>query len=219
MNIQDIKATIREAFKDVRKNGIGVREAIAIDDYASVEEREAARREDVEVHWWDIPPQWQPRLTEAFSFTDIPGFRFLLPAAMTASLDRVDDGLGHSVWFQLAHWNQRTGEQPPHHGHPPFIKYLEGISARDNANYFSLDAAQIHAVACFLDWYMRDTKSLIYLPRERYFEITTKTNQSIKEQVPPENYSLTIEDEMAVFDQECRIVREWLAMGGIQPTA
>ena len=218
MNNQEIKTIIRDAFQDIRKDGIGVREATAIDDYASAEQREAARTEDVELHWWDIPPEWQLRLGGAFSFTDVPGFRFLLPAAMTASLDGVEDDPAHSVWFHLGLLNQKTGELPPHHGHPPYIEFLRGISARANADQFSLSSGQVHAVALFLNWYMRDEGDLIYCSRERHLEVTMKTNRSITSHVPLSNYSLTVDDEMAVFDQECRILREWLSIGGVVPT-
>lgn len=218
MNIQDIKNLIREAFKDVRKDGIGVREATAIDDYATAEQQEAARREDVEVHWWDIPPEWQPQLSASLSFTDVQGFRFLLPAVMTAALDGVEDDPAHSVWFHLGLRNKKTGEDSPHHGHPPYIEFLRRISARDNAEHFPLNDAQIHAVACFFDWYMREDQSLIYCSRDEHFKVVVKSNEVYKSRVPLTDYSLTVDDEMAIFDQECRILRDWLEIGHVLPS-
>jgi hypothetical protein len=220
MNTQHIKTIILEAFNAVEKAGIGVREATAIDDYASGEDRERARHEDVEAHWWEIPEEWRPHLSAALSFTDVQGFRFLLPAAMTAALDGIEGGAdpGNSVWFHLGLRNQKSDAYPPHHGHPPYIEFLRSISARDNADHFSLSPAQMHAVACFLDWYMQQSMSLIYCSRDEHFRIVKKTNASYKSHVPLTNYSLSVDDEMAIFDQECRIFREWLAIGGVFPT-
>jgi hypothetical protein len=221
MNTHDLKTIIREAFDDVRKVGIGVREATAIDDYASEEERERARREDVETHWWEIPQEWRPPLAAALSFADLQGFRFLLPAVMTAALDGIDGGAGpgNSVWFHLGLWNQKTDEFPPHSCHPPYIEYLRRISARNNADHFSLSAEQSHAIARFLNWYMQAQGSLIYRPREEELRIVTKTNASYKSHVPLTNYSLSVDDEMAIYDQECRVFREWLEIGGVIPTS
>lgn len=211
----EIKHLIRDAFKDVRKTGIGVREAIALDDYADAEQQQKARLEDMEIHWWDIAEKWRPMLGTALSFTDIEGFRFLLPAAMTAELDGVDNDPGHSVWFHLTLLNKKTGERGPHHGHPPYIDFLKRISAQGNAEHYLLNSAQIHAVAQFFDWYMREEQSLLYWSREEELKLAAKCHQNIVKDVPADHYSLTVEDAVAVFDQECRIMQDWLDLGGV----
>jgi hypothetical protein len=212
---QGIKHLVRVAFKNVRKTGIGVREAITLDDWADAEQQQDARLEDTETNWWEIAEEWRPALGTALGFTDIEGFRFLLPAAMMAALDGVKDDPGHSVWFHLTLLNKKTGEEMPHHGHPEYINFLRRISARGNAEHYLLDSVQIHAVAQFFEWYMREDQSLLYSSREKELERAKKRHQDIIKEVPAEDYSLTIDDAMAVFDQECRIVRDWLDLGGV----
>ena len=216
---QEIKLLIRDAFRDVTKAGIGVREAIAIDDYAEEPAREAARQADIETHWWEILDEFGPMLASTLSFTDIEGFRFLLPALMTASLSEVENDPGNSVWFHLGLRNQATQEFPPHHGHPPYIDFLSRISARQNADHFSLNKAQVHATAAFLDWYWQQGEGLIYIARETQRSLASKMNEGFKLHAAPGNYTLSVDDEMAVYDQECRILMNWLEIGGIEPAS
>ena len=212
---EEIKPIIRDAFKDVTKAGIGVREAIAIDDYVDQQGQEAARRADVETHWWEILDEFGSALSDTLSFTDTEGFRFLLPALMTASLDGADNDPGHAVWFHLSLWNQVSNESPPHHGHPPYIDYLSRISARQNADHFSLNEAQIRAVAIFLDWYWQREGGLIYMARTTQLKLATSGNESSKQYAAPGHYTLSVADEMAVYDTECRILKDWLELGGV----
>lgn len=213
---EDIKDTIRRAFANVPNEGVGVREAIAIDDYADEAVREAARLKDIEEHWWDITPEWRPSLGTALSFTDVAGFRFLLPAAMTAALDQVQGDIGNSVFFHLVLLNKGSAEGRPHHGYPEYISFLERISARDNASYYGFEAAHISAIAEFLNWYTRSEGSHLYTDRAKEIESKTRLNKLLLEKVPRENYRLSLDDEMAIFDEECRIVQDWLELGNVQ---
>lgn len=202
---------IHKAFKDVKKgNGIGVREAIAIDDYTEEEERLKARAKDTE-DWWNIPQEWKNDLGTALSFTDVQGFRFLLPALMTASIENND--LAQSVYFHLILIKPGQGQRP-HHGHKEYTDYLRSISPRKTAQYYKFNQAQIHAISLYLDWWMNTEK--IYLPQSRgwWLKAIKKSHAATVKNVSSKDYNLTLEDEIANYDEECRILKDWLELGG-----
>jgi hypothetical protein len=218
-NPENLKKIIRDAFEGINNIGISVREAIALDDCADEKERQSARLDDKEEkHWWDIAEEWRPSLGNALSFTDVEGFRFLLPAAIMAELDGVDRDNGHSVFFHLVLINKASNIRP-HHGYPEYINFLKNISAQENAEYYGLDSTQIQAVAKFFNWYMQSKSSHLYSDRIKELRVRTRLNQQFLERVPRDHYSLSLDDEMNIFDQECRILQDWLELGNVQIVA
>src|SRR5438034_11383349 len=96
----DLIHEIKAAFAGIlRGNSIGWHEAEAVDSYGSQDEREAARRHDVEAGWEDVNPKLMDEFPSAVYFLDAGGFRFYLPAFMIADIEKaghwkltVDDG-------------------------------------------------------------------------------------------------------------------------------
>jgi hypothetical protein len=80
---------ITRAFEDVElQDGITLHEAVALDDYASQEERMAARRRDRHESWKDVRDEEIAECESALSFVDWKGFRYYIPAFMVSSLRR-----------------------------------------------------------------------------------------------------------------------------------
>ncbi len=203
---EEMARVVHEAFKDVVKgDSIGVREANSRDDYAPAEARAKAREEDSEQHWWDIPKEWQHLLGTALSFTDKHGFKFLLPAVITY-------GDSDSARFHLCF---PYVEGAPHHGHKEYINYLKAIEPKKIAENYEFTQDQIHAIAVFLKWWMQEPNDYIYANREKKIDLLHRMHEHSKE-LPPENYNLTVEDEIAFFDEECRVLRDWLTLGGVE---
>ena len=74
---------IHDAFKDVQLgDGVTLHEATAIDNYASLAERQAARRLDTARRWQDVPDEHIARHYSVFSFLDVKGHVFYAPAYM-----------------------------------------------------------------------------------------------------------------------------------------
>ncbi len=87
-------ADIERAFGDVkREDGVTIHEAEVIDAYGSDEERRVARELDAEERWQDVPAEVMDSHA-GFSFLDLKGFRYYLPAYMTWKLQHVDTGNG-----------------------------------------------------------------------------------------------------------------------------
>jgi len=78
---------IKQAFHKVElSSGIGLYEAVGIDDYVDDDERRTLRKKDELCHWENIPIA---RLSECYSslcFFDAAGMRFHLPAYMLAEI-------------------------------------------------------------------------------------------------------------------------------------
>ena len=78
---------IQEAFKGVvLGDGIGLREAQSIDDYANTVDREEARKLDEKCHWQKIEIGLLNKCYAAPTFFDARGFVFHLPAYLVAEL-------------------------------------------------------------------------------------------------------------------------------------
>ena len=81
-------AQIEHAFNDTRLgDGIGLREANAIDDYASDIERQIQRRFDEKQNWRNITSKTLNEYYVAPTFLDAKGFHFHLPAFLIADLN------------------------------------------------------------------------------------------------------------------------------------
>lgn len=80
-DVSGLIAEIEEAFAGVSLGkGVRWREADAIDNHATPEERAAARRFDVDTNWKLVVPELLNDLPSAVSFLDAAGFRYYLPA-------------------------------------------------------------------------------------------------------------------------------------------
>jgi hypothetical protein len=78
---QALIAEITAAFDGVaREDGVSLSEAHVIDNYGSAEERAAARAEDNESRWQDVPEEDIARGDSVLSFLDAKGFRYYIPA-------------------------------------------------------------------------------------------------------------------------------------------
>jgi hypothetical protein len=53
-------------------------------------------------------------------------------------------------------------------------------------------------------------KDYLFKDRERLLKLRQMQNKPASE-----NYGQTIEDEMSIFDEECRILKDWLTLGGV----
>jgi hypothetical protein len=91
MTAEDVILEIERAFDGVaRDDGITLHEAVALDDYASDDERTQARLRDTESRWQDVPEEDIEEQYTIFSFLDDKGFRYYLPAYMTWMLRNFD---------------------------------------------------------------------------------------------------------------------------------
>lgn len=83
---------ITAAFNGVsREDGVSLHEATVIDDYGSLEERAAARTQDTEEKWQDVPEN-DIRFTDAvLSFLDPKGFHYYIPAYVVWYLRNIDN--------------------------------------------------------------------------------------------------------------------------------
>lgn len=128
MTKNEIKNIVRSAFNGVKLgNGIGLREADAIDDYASKEVREQKRQEDEKNDWSKITVDDLNQFHCSLAFFDADGMRFHMPAFMVAEIDS-------------------------HLELPSSLFYLTDLSDYRKAQFQSLTQAQRAAVRQFLLW-------------------------------------------------------------------
>lgn len=79
---------IQSAFANAKRHdGITLHQAIAMDNYDSDEAVAAARLQDTEAHWTEIPRETLINFESALSFMDEQGTRYYLPAFMIAALE------------------------------------------------------------------------------------------------------------------------------------
>lgn len=103
---QQIVAIVTEAFREVTLgNGIGLREAQGIDDYADEATCAAYRAQDEEVDWRRIPAEELNACYSSLSFFDEDGMRFHLPAYLVADLN---GRYLQDLSFQLAYLNDHS---------------------------------------------------------------------------------------------------------------
>jgi hypothetical protein len=201
VKFDNVKNVIRKAFKDVtRSNGISLHEAEALDDHASAEDRAKARALDTEENWWDLPSR--SNFVTGLIFTD--HVNFLLPAAMS-------NGEGDAVHWVLCRPYDSTA---PHHGHKEFISYLQSIDSRKIAAQYEFTDEQLHAIALFFKWWMQGSEAYLYEDPEKSaarFDRSYKAYHTL----PKTHYDLTVADEKMFFEEECRVLRDWLTLGKV----
>jgi hypothetical protein len=206
MNAESVVQSIREAFADVRKgSGIGLREAIAIDDWATPEEQARARAKDTEEHWWNLVEDAEEDLQTALTFTDREGFKFLLPAAMCSELDESYDGYLSAYFHLVLRAHPPTSNSYASTAGPQYTEYLRSIHPRDTVEYFGFTEAQVHAIALFLKWIDRDQG------RDKELEAKKVGLEHAKKEGVPVKW----EDEVNNYDEERRIFHEWLHLGHV----
>lgn len=84
---------VERAFADVsRGGGITIHEARLLDDvyHPTAEQLEAARSQDSEESWKEVPPNVVNKLSDTMPFFDAEGRRYYLPAFITFVLDPPD---------------------------------------------------------------------------------------------------------------------------------
>ena len=105
---QEVSQMIEKAFLGVKLgNGIGLRQALGLDDYADEVTCAAYRLEDEKDDWRLIASEDLCACSSSLSFFDAEGMRFHLPAFLIADL-RGEYGMGMD--FPLTH--QATADHP-----------------------------------------------------------------------------------------------------------
>jgi len=138
-----IESEIREAFKDVtREGGVSWNETRVLDDYGSKEEATKARATDTDRNWieladskWDIGPGFG-----GFAFLDSVGFRYYLPAAMIRTLQDGEDA--GRCWGIAGTLTLQKGKKPA----------AQQMREHTLAKWSLLDLRQRRAVARFLQF-------------------------------------------------------------------
>ncbi|MBI3528277.1 MAG: hypothetical protein HY067_09935 [Betaproteobacteria bacterium] len=103
INAKEIAAFIKEAFSNVTLgNGVGLREAQGLDDYADAETCSSYRANDEKNDWSRISVVELNACYSSLSFFDAEGMRFHLPAFLLAGLS---GGYLQDLSFQLAYLN------------------------------------------------------------------------------------------------------------------
>lgn len=106
---QEICELIREAFAGVKLgDGIGLRQAQGVDDYADEATCAAYRKGDEKEDWQHIPAEALNRCYSSLSFFDAAGMRFHLPAFLIADLQ---GDYHHGLEFSLTHLSDYNIQQ------------------------------------------------------------------------------------------------------------
>ena len=218
----DIKGLILDAFKAVGKGqGLGARECIALDAYADADVQAQARAEDVEEHWWDYPRQVKDfAFSYALIYNNIDGVRFHMPALMTADLEGLGHDLDIALYMTLCIHPLKGQPRSPHHGHRVYVDYLKSVQVQARIDYYGFDKKQLHAIAMYLLWQMHHKwHHHFFVPREERHEAVRKSHESSLKYAGKGDYTLTLDEAIAIQDEEHRIVRDWFAAGGVDPEA
>lgn len=109
MNREALCTLIREAFAGVRLGeGVGLRQAQGLDDYADAQTCAQYRADDEQDDWQRLTPEALNACYSSLSFFDAAGMRFHLPAFLVAEIQ----GLYlQDLVFQLAHLNDYSRAQ------------------------------------------------------------------------------------------------------------
>lgn len=149
-NIEFVVQKIEAAFANVPlENGVSLREADVIDDYGSLGQRKAARKQDELTDWRRIPDTDLAHYDWCLSFFDAKGLRFHLPAYMrfalrnfqtssSASINGVIHQLCHQHGLELLTTQQRSAVRHflkfmAHNGG----KWVDSAAAKEALQLFS----------------------------------------------------------------------------------
>jgi hypothetical protein len=142
---------IEQAFQDIPRGKIGIREAAAMDarwhEAGSQEDKRRyaqACAADVEEEWQDIPDEALAQNGAVFSHLDDAGFKFVMPAIMRWSLKPTTSDKNHVVEFLAMKLlpESRKADKP------------EAMARR-----WSLSAKQIIVIAEWLENYLAERGS------------------------------------------------------------
>jgi len=208
-----LKNIILEAFKDVSKgSGLGVRECVANDNYLYGEDAKKFRDEDVEQHWWEYPKSLveEGSLDYSLTYNNEDGIKFHLPAVMIAELDGYGDTAGISVFCTLCEPHTNIYRYKSE-----YVAYMKSIDIAKIIKQYNFNNVQIHALALYLlfDMYVNNSHYKFFSTRE---EIITQSKREIEVYCDVKNCNLTVEDAVAIVDEEHRIVRDWFRAGGVE---
>ncbi|VAW81838.1 hypothetical protein MNBD_GAMMA12-2000 [hydrothermal vent metagenome] len=208
-----LKKVILESFQDLEKgNGIGVRECAALDDYADDHELIQARALDVESNWWEYPDDCRDNYFDyALTYNCRDGILFHLPALMTAVIDGYGNIIDVSLYGYLCEGVAQNPQNIPHHGHRGYVNYLQSINVYKIIAYFKFNSQQIHAISLYLLWEMQNDSYHFFENREKWIAFNLKMHNIYKTHASDGNYTLTIEDVIAIVDENHRIVRDWFS--------
>jgi hypothetical protein len=141
--LDELIVEITAAFDGVaREDGTTLHEAIAIDDWKSPEEQQAARHLDTEQRWQDVPEEDILACASALSFLNAKGFRYYLPAFIVCGLkgwETLTIGILDSCEYHLLHESQKS------------LRKSEPASI---AAKYSFTDAQCKAIAHFLRFHV-----------------------------------------------------------------
>lgn len=210
-----VKKIIFETFKDVPKgDGLGARECGANDDYIYGEEAKKFRDQDVEQHWWEYPKELIEKgvLDYCLTYNNNDGIKFHLPAVMTADVE----GISGYTDFEISIFGTLCEPYTEiHRYHREYVAYMKSIDISKIIKQYNFNSAQIHAIALYLlyDMHMNNFHNQFFSSRD---EIITGAKKDVERSHDPKNYTLTLEDAVAIVDEEHRIVRDWFKAGGVE---
>ena len=105
-----LSESIRNTFKGVTlEDGVGLKEAQGLDEYADEATRKKYREEDEKNDWSLIPVEKLERFHDSMSFFDPKGMRFHLPAFLIAQL-KSEEGPFENTGFLTDFWNENKKE-------------------------------------------------------------------------------------------------------------
>jgi len=143
--LERLREMICEAFKDVKLgDGVGLKEAQAIDDYKDTLTKAAYRAEDEKDDWRKIPVSELNRCHSSLSFFDAEGMRFHLPAFLIAELSGNRLESGGCYCFDM-------------------VSRLSTVSGWQEKNFSLLTEQQRNAVREFLNYAIDDEDSQLHL--------------------------------------------------------
>ena len=130
MNKSELIELICKAFKDIELgDGVGLKQAQAIDDYETKEVQNAYRLKDEMNDWSKIPAELLDQYHSSLGFFDSEGMRFHLPAYLIAEINRA---LFNDIHFHLVDSSRYALKQRG-----------------------KLNASQKYAVSQYLHWYLK----------------------------------------------------------------
>lgn len=227
-------------------NGLGVRECAALDDYANEDALSKARVLDIEQHWWKYPDELKDSaFNYALTYNNKDGIKFHLPALMAAALDGRGNTVDVSVYSTLCVKSLKAGT-PPHHGHKEYLDFLRTVKVSDFIEYYNFTPRQVHAIALYFmekgtksGWFMDDEwyygvswEEIVAGIKEQWERVITALEKprgqdsfvALAHSVNPgsdghiltTNYSVTLDEAVAIAAEEKRIIYEWFKAGGIK---
>jgi len=190
MDKETVRLAIRQAFENEKRNGrLGPGDLQARDDRFRYQVPP-----DTAENWWDFSDSFKKNLSKNLAHANNKSMPFLLPAAMMATLDGVDNNEGSFVYYTLClhHPEKRN----PGYGSTDYIDYLRDIKPADIAAAFYLTHAQTVAVGLFMEWWLKEKGQYdVFDPRRS--DMHTGAD---------------LQREIQIYEQQLRIVNDWIKL-------